>query len=311
MHAFDHLIALANLSGVLDLHCQLEREWSLHHPPLPTGQASYHLILHGECRLELPGLQTQRLRAGDIVLLPRSSVHVLAAGESSRQPHPALHKIHQPGRITQLRQGQGAGAFTMLCGRIHYSPQATLLAALPEVLVINPAAAASRERLDAIITLMRLEAEGEQLANQSVVDGLSVILFTLVLRHYCEQEQALSGVFAVLQNKRLAKVALALLNDLSHSWSVEHMAVIATMSRASFVRAFAITAGMAPAAWLAQLRMERAQKMLQQSAISIAEVALAVGYPTLSSFSRVFRQHIGEAPQHYRKRLNAPAADIN
>ncbi|MEK1942984.1 MAG: AraC family transcriptional regulator [Pseudomonas sp.] len=311
MHAFDHLIALANLRGVLDLHCQLEGEWALHHPPLPSGQASYHLILDGECRLELPGQQPQRLLAGDVVLLPRSSVHVLAAGERSLVRRSALSKIQQPGRITQLRQGQGMGGLTMLCGRIHYTPRATLLAALPEVLVINAATTASRERLDAIITLMRLEAEGEQLANQSVVDGLSAILFTLVVRHFCEQEQGLTGVFALLRNKRLAKVALALLNDLSQGWSVEQMAAIATMSRANFVRAFATATGMAPAAWLTQLRLERAQKLLQQSAISVAEVALAVGYPTLSSFSRVFRQQLGEAPQHYRRRLDAQTADLD
>ncbi len=306
MHAFDHLIALANLRGVLDLHCQLQGDWSLDHPLLPAGLASYHLILQGECRLELPGLPPQQLRTGDIVLLPRSLVHVLAAGASGRQPRSALRRVEQAGRITQLRSG-GAGGLTMLCGRIQYTPNATLLAALPEVMVINAGAAASRERLDAVITLMRLEAEGEQLANQSVVDGLSVILFTLVLRHFCAQQQELPGILALLQDKRLAKVALALLNDLSHEWTVEQMAAIASMSRANFVRAFSTAAAMAPAAWLTQLRLERAQKMLQQSAISIAEIAAAVGYPTLSSFSRVFRQQMGEAPMQYRRRLDAQA----
>jgi AraC family transcriptional activator of mtrCDE len=298
MHAFDHLIALANLRGILDLHCQLQGDWALDHPPLSAGQASYHLILAGECRLEVPGQTPLALHAGDIVLLPRSAVHVLTAGKPRNA---AVRRVEQPGRITQLRQGQGG--LDMLCGRIQYTPHATLLEALPEVLLINASAPGNRERLDAIIALMRLEAEGEQLANQSVVDGLSVILFTLVLRHFCEQQQHLPGVFALLQDKRLAKAVMALLADLGRTWSVEALAATANMSRSTFVRTFTATAGIAPAAWLIQLRLERAQLLLQQSATAIGEIALAVGYPTLSSFSRVFRQQLGETPAHYRQRL--------
>ncbi len=303
MHAFDHLISLANLRGVLDLNCHLQGNWALDHPPLAAGQASYHLILDGACRLELPGHAAQPLSAGDIVLLPRSAVHVLAAGTA---PAGMPRTIREAGRITQLRQDKGSGALNMLCGRIQYTPQATLLAALPEVLVINASTPASRDRLEAIITLMRLEAEGEQLANQSVVDGLSVILFTLMLRHFCEHQQELPGVFALLRDKRLAKAAMALLDDLGHDWSVEALAAKASMSRSSFVRAFSTATGVAPATWLMQLRMERAQLLLQRSAASIGDIALAVGYPTLSSFSRVFKQHTGEAPAHYRQRLNRP-----
>ncbi|GLK88015.1 AraC family transcriptional regulator [Pseudomonas turukhanskensis] len=303
MHAFDHLITLANLRGVLDLNCHLQGDWALDHPPLAAGQASYHLILDGACRLEVPGQTAQPLTAGDIVLLPRSAVHVLAAGARAASQPGTLRKIQQTGRITQLRQDQGSGVLNMLCGRIQYTPHATLLAALPEVLVINANAPADRDRLQAIITLMRLEAEGDELANQSVVDGLSVILFTLVLRYVCEQQQGLPGVFALLRDKRLAKAAMALLEDLSQDWSVEALAATASMSRASFVRAFTSAAGVAPGTWLLQLRVARAQLLLQRSAASIGDIAAAVGYPTLSSFSRVFKQQTGEAPAHYRQRL--------
>ncbi|MEN0105965.1 MAG: AraC family transcriptional regulator [Pseudomonas sp.] len=304
MHAFDHLIALANLRGVLDLHCHLHGDWAVDHPPLAPGHASYHVILDGECRLERPGHAALTLRAGDIVLLPRSAVHVLAAGAGQQARPPALRHIQQPGRITQLRHGEGENGLAMLCGRIRYAPRATLLAALPEVVVIN---ASQRAQLDAIVTLMQQEAEGEQLANQAVVDGLSVILFTLVLRHFCEQQPQLLGVFALLRDKRLAKAAMALLNDLSQDWTVEALAATAGMSRSNFVRAFVAAAGVAPAGWLLQLRLEKAQLLLQQSAVPISDIALAVGYPTLSSFSRVFKQHTGEAPAHYRQRLNALA----
>ncbi len=303
MHAFDHLIALANLRGVLDLHCQLQGDWALDHAPLPAGQASYHVILEGECRLELPGQPPIPLQAGDLVLLPRSAVHVLAGGDGRHKPKLALSRIAEPGRITQLRNGDGSGGLSMLCGRIDYLPKAALLAALPEVLVINASAPPQRERLEALVALMRLEAEGQQLANQSVVDGLSLILFTVVLRHVCEQQHDLAGVFALLRDKRLAKAAQALLADLGNPWTVESMAACASMSRSNFVRAFSAATGIAPAAWLMQLRIERAQLLLKRSAALVGDIALAVGYPTLSSFSRIFKQQTGETPAQYRVRV--------
>lgn len=303
MHAFDHLIALANLRGVLDLHCQLQGNWALDHPVLPAGQASYHVILEGECRLELPGQPAMPLQAGDVVLLPRSAVHVLAAGDAGRMETSALRKIAEPGRITQLRNGNGSDGLNMLCGRIDYLPGATLLAALPEVLVINASEQPQRERLEALVSLMRLEAEGGQLANQSIVDGLSLILFTVVLRHVCEQQPELAGVFALLRDKRLAKAAQALLANLEKAWTVESMAACANMSRSNFVRAFTSSTGVAPAAWLMQLRIERAELLLKRSAASIGDIAQAVGYPTPSSFSRIFKQQTGETPAQYRHRV--------
>lgn len=300
MHAFDHLIDLANLRGVLDLRCQLHGNWSLDHPRLPAGQASYHILLRGECRLELAGQPPRRLRAGEILLLPRSDSHLLQAGQPGRLRTPTPPH-EEPGRIPLLRIGQGGEGFEMLCGRIHYSPRATLLEALPDVLVVQ-AGATSEGRLAAVVELMRLEAEGEEVANQAMVDGLSVILFTLVMRAYLQERQDLPGIFALLRDRRLGKAALALLADLSRDWPVEALAAEANMSRSSFMRAFTQLAGTPPASLVTRLRLERAQQLLQGTAMSIGAIALEVGYPSQASFSRVFRQHLGESPAGYRQR---------
>ncbi|MDU9414271.1 AraC family transcriptional regulator [Pseudomonas sp. zfem005] len=300
MHAFDHLIDLANLRGVLDLRCQLHGNWALDHPRLPAGQASYHILLRGECRLELAGQPPRRLRAGEILLLPRSDSHLLQADQTGcvRTPPPPYQ---EPGRIPLLRIGQGGEGFEMLCGRIHYSPGATLLEALPDVLVV-PAGEAMQGRLAAVVELMRLEAEGEEVANQAMVDGLSVILFTLVMRAYLEEQRELPGIFALLRDRRLGKAALALLADLSREWPVEALAAEANMSRSSFMRSFTQLAGTSPGALVTRLRLERAQQLLLGTAMSIGAIALEVGYPSQASFSRVFRQHLGESPAAFRQR---------
>ena len=135
-----------------------------------------------------------------------------------------------------------------------------------------------------------------------MVDGLSVILFTLVMRAYLRQRQDLPGIFALLRDRRLGKAALALLADLSRDWPVEALAAEANMSRSSFMRAFTQLAGTPPASLVTRLRLERAQQLLQGTAMSIGAIALEVGYPSQASFSRVFRQHLGESPAGYRQR---------
>lgn len=301
MHAIDHLIGLASLRGTLDLRCRLRGNWALPHGDGPAGEASYHIVLAGECRLELAGQPPIPLRAGQVLLLPRSQAHTLAAG----MPDPArqgLEKVEQAGRVPLIRAGRQGAPLEMLCGRLFYTPSALLLSALPDVVRVDVDHAGEPGRLGALIELMRLEAEGGQMANQSVVDGLSLILFTLVLRAQFEREQMPPGIFGLLRDKRLGRAAMALLGDLSQDWPVQALAELANMSRSNFMRAFAQAAGTSPAALLTRLRMERARQLLSNTAASVGSIALDVGYQSLASFSRVFKQQVGESPARYRER---------
>lgn len=299
MHAIDHLIALASLRGTLDLRCQLRGSWALPHADGPLGEASYHIVLAGECRLELAGQPSMPLRAGQVLLLPRSQAHTLLAG-TPEPARPGLEKIEQAGRVPLIRAGRSGAPLEMLCGRLLYTPGSLLMSALPDVLLVGIGAQGEGSRLSALVELMRLEAEGGQMANQSVVDGLSLILFTLVLRAHFDSEQLTPGIFSLLHDKRLGRVALALIADLSRDWSVEALAELANMSRSNFMRAFSQLAGTSPAALLMRLRVERAQQLLQGTALSVSSIALDVGYQSLASFSRVFKQQVGESPAHYR-----------
>lgn len=52
---------------------------------------------------------------------------------------------------------------------------------------------------------------------------------------------------------------------------------------------------------LTQMRMERAQMLLTETALSVDEVAESVGYTDTSAFIKRFKQHCGLTPQGYRR----------
>lgn len=301
MTALDRLIALAGLHGTLDLRCQLQGAWTMDHPPMPVGQASYHLLLEGECWLELVGGTRQRLRAGDILLLPRGTAHALHGLKSGAAP--SLASAPADGGLPLIRSGDGTGSLDMLCGSFHYQPQASLLAALPEQLLVSfvTADASANAALPALVALLRSEAEGARDGAQTLVNTLSNALFTLILRAYLAGEGQPSGALALLADRRIGPVWTAMLADLARDWNVEELASRAAMSRATFSRAFDRLAGVSPGTMLLRLRMERARDLLRNSSLDLTAIALDVGYQSQAAFSRAFRQVYGEAPGRFRR----------
>ena len=59
--------------------------------------------------------------------------------------------------------------------------------------------------------------------------------------------------------------------------------------------------GATPAQYYVQLRLERARRMLRQTDMSVAEVAIACGFISLSHFAKVYRRHYGLSPREDRK----------
>jgi AraC-like DNA-binding protein len=69
-----------------------------------------------------------------------------------------------------------------------------------------------------------------------------------------------------------------------------------------FCRRFREITGFTFTRYIQALRMERAQKLLQEEAYGISAVAWKCGYEDVSYFSNCFRKHFGCSPTEFRKR---------
>src|SRR5262249_19654589 len=59
--------------------------------------------------------------------------------------------------------------------------------------------------------------------------------------------------------------------------------------------------GQSPAAWIRERRLERARILLQTTDRSVTDVALEVGFASVSHFVHGFRHRFRETPQQIRK----------
>jgi AraC-like DNA-binding protein len=79
-------------------------------------------------------------------------------------------------------------------------------------------------------------------------------------------------------------------------FDAEALADELAMSRSALYRAFKEQSDTTPSAIITEERMERAQSLLRDGRGSVTQVAYAVGYDRLSSFSRAFRAYAGHPP---------------
>jgi transcriptional regulator GlxA family with amidase domain len=86
---------------------------------------------------------------------------------------------------------------------------------------------------------------------------------------------------------------------------VEWLARSVALSRAHFIRSFRATFGETPHRYLQRRRIERAMALLRETDRPVTEVALDVGFQSLGTFSRTFREVVGESPRAHRERAGA------
>lgn len=85
--------------------------------------------------------------------------------------------------------------------------------------------------------------------------------------------------------------------------SLQEISEIAHMSRYHFCVAFKKSTGLTPFECLTRIRMKTAYDLLRNSPLTIADIALAVGYGNAAAFSTAFRRYAGLSPRRYRSEL--------
>jgi transcriptional regulator of acetoin/glycerol metabolism/AraC-like DNA-binding protein len=87
---------------------------------------------------------------------------------------------------------------------------------------------------------------------------------------------------------------------LGGSMDLATLAGVAGVSIHHFARGFKHSAGVTPHHYLTQKRVERAQDLLAHTALSLSEIAYAVGFSDQSHLARHFRQMLGVTPGQFR-----------
>jgi AraC-like DNA-binding protein len=97
-------------------------------------------------------------------------------------------------------------------------------------------------------------------------------------------------------------VADLLVNDFESVPSLEVLAKTVGLSRSKLNQVFQLVHGTTPFAYLRTKRLEKAKDMLLEDKVNVTEAALAVGYSSLSHFTKAFTNQFNLHPSQCRKR---------
>jgi AraC-like DNA-binding protein len=111
-------------------------------------------------------------------------------------------------------------------------------------------------------------------------------------------------------NRRLLRARDAMDRAYARPLDVRAVAAVAHISEAHFIRSFRACFGETPHRYLQRRRVERSMFLLRETERSITDICLDVGFSSLGTFSRTFRDIVGEAPSRYRD-LHGPVAAPN
>lgn len=117
-----------------------------------------------------------------------------------------------------------------------------------------------------------------------------------------------SGLRHLLQHHSAAKI-LRIMNWLKEHCAerihIDRLAEQAHMSPSSFRQHFRAVAGISPLQYHKQLKLQQARSLIVNRRFSASQAAAAVGYASVSQFSREYSRFFGTGPLHDKKSRDA------
>jgi AraC-like DNA-binding protein len=109
-------------------------------------------------------------------------------------------------------------------------------------------------------------------------------------------------------NRRMLRARDAMDRAYARPLDIPALARIAHVSEGHFIRTFRATFGETPHRYLQRRRVERSMFLLRETDRSVTDICFAVGFTSLGTFSRTFRDIVGQAPSVYRRTAARVAA---
>ena len=277
---------------------------------LPSGpNAAFHLVLEGNCVLQVEGQSDLELSGGDLVAIPHGLAHTLVdhAATPTRRLVDLMGKGRKPGPASLQIGGRGART-TLVCGKIEFEDPVghPLLAALPRVIMLRGGSNALVEWLDPTLRFIASEAGSTRPGAQTVVSRLADVLFIQIVRgHLASVDPEASGWLGALGDPQIGAALGRIHENPGSAWTVQSLAASAGMSRSAFATRFNRLVGEPPLHYLTRWRMQKAQRLLRDGRASLADVAASIGYDSEAAFSKAFKRAVGAAPGTYRRRARS------
>ena len=278
--------------------CRIQRGWRLGFSPFEA--ITIHYVLRGAGSLRVGDGSWQSFAPHTIIVVPARRSHTLGAaddcvGEARAEDHCELHGDG----LVSFVAGDGSPDALFVCGQISdgYSGamglfelfQTPILEAFPSDGILRQA-----------FELMFAEVVHPSLGTQAMTEVLMKQCLIILLRRHLTASASTSPVLLALQNPKLARAVLAILERPGEAYTVDSLAAVAGMGRTRFAETFAEVFGQGPIEFVQKVRLRIAARLLTSTDLPIKVIASSVGYASRSSFSKAFEAAFGAAPTPFR-----------
>lgn len=313
------------LSDVLQQAGLQRRLLDLRHLPAATAlrfpcdrSLGFHVVTAGRVWVHAAGLaEPLALAAGDVALMARGCVHVLATEPQldGLQPQP-IAGIWGASPVPAAGARQAAvisGAY-----QLWHTPLHPLFAELPPWFVL-PAAQIPRLcplGLAMAMLVQESEAAGRAaaepvaaLGSDGLVHGLLDVMFVQLLREIVAQRGLAGCGWSQAVRDAAVHRAVALMQaDVARAWTLGLLAHEVGLSRTTLAERFRAAMGDTPLAHLRTLRLQKAMQLLGEPRRKLDDIAQAVGDQDAFGFSKAFKRAVGISPGEFRRRDTAERA---
>ncbi len=296
--------------------CEIQQGWGLAFSSFEA--ITVHYVLKGSGALRVSNGPWLPFAAQSILVIPACQSHVVGdAGPTGRMVYADDHCSLLADGLVTFTAGDGSRDTLLLCGAISASYGGALglfdllrepmIDSFSEGGVVRP-----------VFELMLAEVANPGLGTQAMTEALMKQCLIALLRQHLTRDDASSPVFSALHHPRLARAVLAVIENPAASHTVESLASLAGMSRASFAGHFSQAFQQGPIDFVQKVRLRIAARLLTTTDLPLKVIAQSTGYAGPTSFSRAFRGTYGTDPMTYRslghhderepRRLDGPAA---
>jgi AraC family transcriptional regulator, activator of mtrCDE len=307
MDILDDVLSTLNLKGSLYFRTDFSNKWALK-VPQHNQAARFHLVTQGRTYVTVANEKPVELSTGDLILIPKGKSHIISEGPANNAP--SLETIlnesgYKGDGVLVIGSGSHFAATQMVCGHFNFRAGAEhpLLRSLPDYILTSSSDRAKHPLLDEAVNLISRRVFTESLGSTAAVTRLSEIVFIELIRSGISKDPKLSCIVEAFRDGKIARSLQLIHSNPSDSWTVASLATTVAMSRSRFAERFRSLIGMSPMAYLSEWRLQKALSLLEDSRISVQQVASKTGYQSSSAFSRAFQGKFGFAPKDYRNRL--------